>query len=270
MTDYVSFSICNICNLYCPYCYKEKDGHIFEIENLIHLKKLKDLGIDVINISGGEPYCNPNIHNILEELSKTFYLYLSSNGLLIDEKELDYINQNQKIRLLSLPLYGSRKYNDSITTQNHFDKIISMIEAYKSGAYNFSLKINTIVTKNNFPDLEEFYVEHLLGKGVMWRLFELQFKGDFQQNFSSIDYASIHIDGKIIEGFAQKMNSLYRNEKIFAGTKKDLKNVLMLEPNLDIYTSHPDYVKVTNLLSENLETEFKKLQEDSHLICGKY
>ncbi len=270
MTDYISFSICNICNLCCPYCYKEKDEHIFKIENLIYLKKLKDLGINVINISGGEPYCNPNIHNILEELSESFYLYLSSNGLLIDKKELDYINQNQKIRLLSLPLYGSRKYNDSITAQGHFDKIISIIKAYKSGAYGFSLKINTVVTKDNLLDLERFYVEYLLGKDVIWRLFELQFKGDFKLRSSSVDYANMHIDGKIIEGFAQKMNSLYRDEKIFAGTKTDLKNVLMLEPNLDVCTSHPDYVKVTNLLSEDFEVEFKKLQEDNHLICGKY
>lgn len=270
MTDYISFSICNKCNLDCPYCYKQKDGDIFQLKDIGRIRQLKNLGIKVINISGGEPYFHKDLHSIIEQLSIDFYLYLSSNGLLIDEEELDYINRNPKIRLLSVPLYGYEKYDRLLTNEDHFDKIIKIIEIHNRKNLGFALKINTVVTKDNLHDLENLYRDILFNKNIFWRLFELQHKGDFKDNFSVDYYYGKHVEQNEIIDLVEKMNSIYTDQHIFGGTKEDLKEVIMLEPSLDVCKSHPDYKQIANLRDLDFIKKFKASESENGLICGKY
>lgn len=268
--DYISFAICNMCNINCINCYRNKTGEFFQLQDLKHVFKLKDLGIKVINISGGEPYLIKGLHQIIEALSKNFYLYISSNGLLFNKEELLYINQNKKIRLLSLPLYGNKDYNDRIMLSGHFDKIIEIIKFYDNGQFDFSLKVNTVVTKQNFSSLYSFYRNYLAGKKIVWRLFELQYKGDFKKNASRLEYEQLHVKEEEIKLFVIKMNNLYNKENIFTGTINDLKKCIVLDPNLDVCESHIDYKKIMNLKDEDFVEKFISLQDENDLICGKY
>jgi len=90
------WNLTNACNLFCKHCYSaantSRNGEIDikDIEKQIPF--LKKAGVKVLILSGGEPLIREDIFDIAELFNRNgFITTLSTNGLLIDEKNIDKI-----------------------------------------------------------------------------------------------------------------------------------------------------------------------------------
>ena len=100
---YLRISLTDRCNLRCFYCMPE-DGiqlmdkpSIMTLEEIISLAtSFRDLGVDTIRLTGGEPLVRKNFGYLVEELSKLgVTLKITTNGIVLDK----YLDLFQEIGL---------------------------------------------------------------------------------------------------------------------------------------------------------------------------
>lgn len=120
------------CNLKCLHCYQEnhkiiqlKYEQLVEIYNQFKelLKKMKMKGH--INITGGEPLCNPHLFKILDLIKQDENLIsfsILTNGTLITEEIAKKI-KNYNPYYVQVSLEGGKKINDYIRGKGTYKKI---------------------------------------------------------------------------------------------------------------------------------------------------
>lgn len=158
------------CNLHCLHCYQ--DGHkpvclrFDELKNIYEqykklLKKLKMKGH--INITGGEPICNPFFFKILDLIkndSELITFSILSNGTLIDDEMARKIT-NYKPYYVQVSLEGGKKTNDYIRGKGTYKLIGKGIDNLKK--YGIFTSISFTATKINykeFPRVVKFAKKH--------------------------------------------------------------------------------------------------------------
>ncbi|NEO12765.1 MULTISPECIES: adenosyl-hopene transferase HpnH [unclassified Moorena] len=147
------------CNLACSGCGKIQ--HPTEI-----LKRqltpeecfaaVKECGVPVVSIPGGEPLLHPQIDDIVKGLvAWRKYVYLCTNGLLL-EKSLDKFQPSPYLTF-SVHLDGLRERHDQcVDRQGVFDKVVQAIRAAK--ARGFRVTTNTTVFEGTDPkEMQEFF-----------------------------------------------------------------------------------------------------------------
>ena len=94
-----SIEVTSLCNAHCNYCYI-KDASIKDLTTkqlFTAIDKFSKNGIFHLHITGGEPFLRPDILDILSyaKESNFFYCSIFSNGILLNEKHLDFLIKNQ-------------------------------------------------------------------------------------------------------------------------------------------------------------------------------
>jgi len=166
LTSVTTIAMINItkkCNLQCPHCYVDANNQkvlelTFDEHKLISqsLKPLLSKNKHVkhkINLTGGEPF----IHNEILEIIKiyrdaNFSVNISSNGLLIDKKEIDFLYSNNVSIMISLD-GSSKDTHEKIRGKDTFSKTISIIE--KLAKSNVKVGINTLIHEKNIHELDK-------------------------------------------------------------------------------------------------------------------
>lgn len=139
----LSIEVTEKCNLKCVHCYvadrsKKKKLQILRLDDIERtLRQAKDMNVLKITITGGEPFCHPQIRNILFLIKKYgFICYVLSNGTLINEENIDVIKRC--VHKVFLSNYGFSSY----TYEN---------AARTPGAYNFYCKAKQLLEANGVP-----------------------------------------------------------------------------------------------------------------------
>lgn len=172
--EYCVLGLTSKCNLHCPNCFRLDSSSDF-IETYI-LKKvlefLKFVKCRYLCISGGEPLLHPEWEKIICLFYNNGIIpLLSSNASLIQDLTNPVF---QKIAILSIPLDGfDEKSNDMIRGTGHFSKVTKLIDTYDSGKYRFLLKVNTVINKINYNNIEYFIEKFKDRKDIIWKLFEI-------------------------------------------------------------------------------------------------
>lgn len=117
-TLYATFRVTGKCNLYCRHCYANANNsvdtskEITTAEIFQALEELSIHGVSRLSVSGGEPFCRPDIYEILEKASGLgFDIYISTNGrCAIDIQRLRKI----KIKVFQVSIDGLEKTHDRI------------------------------------------------------------------------------------------------------------------------------------------------------------
>lgn len=152
--NYLRISVTDRCNLRCKYCMPEegiefkKHEDILRYEEIIKIVKIgKELGINKVRITGGEPLVRKDLAELIEGLNKLKLedISLTTNGVLLakqaknlKEAGLDRVN-------ISLDTLQKEKYK-KITRRNNLEDVISGIEA--AFKHNFDpVKLNMVVMK---------------------------------------------------------------------------------------------------------------------------
>lgn len=147
------------CNLKCLHCYQENhkpfqlsyeqlEKIYKQYKNL--LKKLKMKGH--INITGGEPLCNPHLFKILDLIKKDEKLIsfsILTNGTLITENIAKKIKSYNPY-YVQVSLEGGQKTNDYIRGKGTYMKIAKGIKNLKK--YNIFTSISFTATTLNYKE----------------------------------------------------------------------------------------------------------------------
>lgn len=158
------------CNLRCRHCYQE-NHEVVELDykslELIYqqikefLLQKKILGH--INITGGEPLCNPHFFKILDLIKKDNNLITFSiltNGTLITKSMAKRLAEYHPY-YIQVSLEGGQKTNDYIRGKKTYQKIAQGLNYLKE--YNIYTSISFTATKINyqeFPKVVKFAKKH--------------------------------------------------------------------------------------------------------------
>ncbi|TBW27157.1 GTP 3',8-cyclase MoaA [Gramella sp. KN1008] len=183
---YLRISLTDRCNLRCFYCMPEDGVQLIEKESIMSLEEIielarvfRDLGVDTIRLTGGEPLVRKNFGYLVEELSKLgVTLKITTNGIILDK----YLELFQKIGLkkinLSLDTLDKAK-SVFITKRDFFDRIMRNLE--KALEMDMHIKLNIVLIKgvndneiNDFIELTRHrnltvkFIEFMPFKGNKW------------------------------------------------------------------------------------------------------
>jgi len=183
---YLRISLTDRCNLRCFYCMPEEGIELIEKPNIMSLEEIialattfRDLGVDTIRLTGGEPLVRKNFGYLVEELAKLgVTLKITTNGITLDK----YLELFQKIGLrkinISLDTLDKAK-SVFITKRDYFDRIMKNIE--KALEMDMQVKLNIVLIKgvndneiNDFITLTRYknltvkFIEFMPFKGNKW------------------------------------------------------------------------------------------------------
>tara|TARA_Y100000815_G_scaffold258808_2_gene268589 strand:- start:2871 stop:3875 length:1005 start_codon:yes stop_codon:yes gene_type:complete len=183
---YLRISLTDRCNLRCFYCMPEEGIELTEKENVMTLEEIisltrtfRDLGVDTVRLTGGEPLVRKNFGYLVEELAKLgVTLKLTTNGIVLDK----YLELFDKIGLrkinLSLDTLDKAK-SVFITKRDYYDRIMQNLE--KALELNMQIKLNVVLIKGvNDNEINDFialtrnknlavkFIEFMPFKGNKW------------------------------------------------------------------------------------------------------
>ncbi|TRO63363.1 GTP 3',8-cyclase MoaA [Christiangramia sabulilitoris] len=181
---YLRISLTDRCNLRCFYCMPEEGIELMEKSNIMTLEEIidlartfRDLGVDTIRLTGGEPLVRKNFGYLVEELAKLgVTLKITTNGIMLDR----YLDLFQKIGLkkinLSLDTLDKAK-SVFITKRDYFDRIWKNIQ--QALEMDMEVKLNIVLIKGvNDNEINDF-IELTKNKKLTVKFIEfMPFKGN--------------------------------------------------------------------------------------------
>lgn len=173
MINYICFEVSAICNMDCKFCFanwRENRKQLPLQKILTIIDKLKEYGIEAINLTGGDPLLRSDIVEICKYCKdKGIITIISTNGieLLKNKDVLNYIDW------INLPLdsYNPQIHNKMrpCAVENHHMLILELINHINKNYPNIKIKINTMVSKLNIKDITNIG-KIIEGKVYSWKL----------------------------------------------------------------------------------------------------
>ena len=154
----VFIAITNRCNLTCEHCnvYATRDSasDLTTDEWIKFIRRLAELKVFTLWISGGEPFMRDDIFSIFHEIEKHHFHYgLNTNATLIDEDTSERISALRKLFNIVVSLDGAtQETHDKLRGKGSFDRTIRGIENLLK--YNERVSTYTTVTRYNYHDIE--------------------------------------------------------------------------------------------------------------------
>ena len=188
----VIWNLIRRCNLACKHCYATSadvdfPGELSTREVYAVMDDLKEFGVSVLILSGGEPLLRPDIFEISRRAKRLgFYVGLSSNGTLITQDNIDAIAEIG-YDYVGVSLDGMRVTHDLFRRKiGAFDESLRGIRLCRDRGIKVGLRFT--LTQDNaheLPDLlrlmreeeiDKFYLSHLnyAGRGNRNRDSDLQ------------------------------------------------------------------------------------------------
>lgn len=152
------------CNLRCSYCYegnKKNKSYMNEItlERALEFIVRNNLPNDPIDLLllGGEPLMNKKmlyktidiINHKYQEIKQLFRFQMTTNGILLDDKMMDFVEENQVE--LSISIDGDRETHNlnrkSVSKKDVYDIILNNMQRMLARGMNFSVRMT--ITSNN-------------------------------------------------------------------------------------------------------------------------
>jgi len=241
------------CNLSCAYCYANvgkghhEDDLPFDRWKEV-LTELKEDGLRVVKVSGGEPFLYKGIKSFMEFCSEHFIVSLNTNGWFIDKKTAEWLSE---LNLLCVQISldsASKEWHNKIRGKNSWDKAMEAIEnLYDCGV---ALRISSTIGMGNRNEIlgireiaERFSAdtnfEIMKPTGRATALQDKWFVGDTceitRQNtvspiYKSLDYLEIKCQAQLgFVGISSKGNIKPCNlpETFFSGLKVDVVSAIV-------------------------------------------
>lgn len=252
----VDFQVTGICNMACNFC----DGALkymkgASLENIQgSIRKLADIGLETLVISGGEPLIRKDIFEIIKcGYEQGLEVYLSTNGILLPKI---YPRIKDYLKCLGLPLDGSSREMNSKMTRNprQYDATTNMLRYFKENHPTHTVKVGTVVSKINKEDLsstaEVLFNSKDLSLPDVWRLYQFTPIGDglFSRNIH-------YISDEEFDKITKKLIDHYPDKYITTLTNEDSNDsYIFINPDLDIEMLTDDvYIKVGNMKDITIE-----------------
>lgn len=152
--NYLRISITERCNLRCTYCMPEEgipltpEDRLPSVDELMEIVSVfKEMGVDKIRLTGGEPMARKELPEILDHLYEMGFrdLNITTNGVFLDR----FIEKFKDVGLtsinVSLDTLDPKKFA-TVTRRDRFDKVMANIK--KGMDEGLRIKINTVLLKD--------------------------------------------------------------------------------------------------------------------------
>lgn len=257
--DEIHYLLGNSCNLNCDFCFWDTrmSDISLDIKNKI-INQIAQSGIKKVTISGGEPFCNDNLLEVLEYLYKQkVEIILHSNGLKINkflaQKVAPFISRiSLTMDAIDINTQILMRKNSNIT-----DHTIFLIQTFHD--LNIPVNIKTLVTKINKNEIVK--IGNILNRLPIkyWSLLEFipLNRGAINQNnflLKNNEFDRIYSE---IKGAFPSMDIRIRK---FDGSDN---NYCFIASNGDVYTylKNKGDVLIGNVINENLSSLIKKIEK---------
>jgi SynChlorMet cassette radical SAM/SPASM protein ScmE len=146
------------CNLKCDYCLyfsspAEADLDLPAEEWLLFFEELNRCAVMNVTLSGGEPFCRPDLKEIIEGITANKMRYsILTNGTLISEEMAGFLSSTKRCDGIQISLDGSNpKIHDSFRGEGTFCKAKDAIQLLRS--HQLPVDVRVTIHKKNFWDL---------------------------------------------------------------------------------------------------------------------
>ncbi len=186
------------CNLKCQYCYIKRDYYKNELD-FIDIEKIKtallsakNLNLNSIYLTGGEPLMHPEFNQILRMCLKVSNTTVLSNGVMINDKKarflrkLDDESNFETIYRISLDSVNELE-NDKYRGRGSFRKAIGAIFSLLKYEFNPIISVVNYANKSRDEIFEEFK-NYFAKKGFVFEDINLKIIPYFSFNSNSKDF----------------------------------------------------------------------------------
>lgn len=151
--NFAWIEVCNNCNLKCKHCYNKSSSLSNSFMTLDDFKKvcleLSQLEINKIQIIGGEPFCHPQIMQMLEYASSMFsFIEIFTNGTLITEDICSFIKEKGIKIAISVYSYIPKEHDKITMVPGSFNKTYKLINNLKSRGIKY--RVATVHMKDQY------------------------------------------------------------------------------------------------------------------------
>lgn len=159
LLDRLYFEVTNSCNLKCIHCYNSRDVDPKFIDVCLFEKLLKEaynLGVWLVDITGGEPFLHPQIEEILELCTRYgMFINLYTNATLFTNDKVAMLESKYRFHSLIVSLDGKvRKTHDAIRGRRGVHSITTRYLKVISQS-SIPLRINTMIMKRNQEEVDD-------------------------------------------------------------------------------------------------------------------
>lgn len=249
------FVLTNACNLKCGFCYQKKDlrRNVMTWTDWIFLvKQLPEYAR--VTLTGGEPLIFPEFKKVFAYVAERFNCNVISNGVLLNQKTIDYMLSFPKFKVLSLSIDEIEGKNRGFTLVQWKDIVKTMkyfLKRRDAIGSDCMLDVKTLVLDENAKDIFQLHKYMAEQIGVDTQVFQF-LKG------SPIQHADYMVG---LEDILKKSQAyIYAN---FDTIKEQLE--LVRQYNLKkskIAFFHP---KIASLVSERPLQGMDILNEQAHI-----
>lgn len=183
--NYLRISLTEKCNLKCIYCLPEDfslksydETKELSKENIFSIVDIsKEIGINKIRLTGGEPLLRKDIIEIIEGIKKIGIdeIYLTTNGIFLSEKVENLKNAGLSGINISLDTLDKKQFKE-ITRGGNLLKVLEGIE--KALKYDLKIKINSVIIKEINENEIKKLAELTLKNNIDVRFIELMPVGE--------------------------------------------------------------------------------------------
>ena len=156
----LTWEITYACNLHCRHCLSSSGRRRPDELTTAEAKRLIDewaaMQVFYINVGGGEPMSRPDFFELMDyALARRIGVKFSTNGSLLDDAAADWIVARDYLDV-QISLDGAdAETNDPVRGPESYARARRAME--RLAARNFQFKINTVVTRQNYSQLDDLY-----------------------------------------------------------------------------------------------------------------
>ncbi len=262
---FLIFSITSECNLLCKGCYsrkfyKQEKGSEIDTQLVVRiLNECKELGINIVLLSGGEPLLKKDLFEITKPYPEIIFP-LFTNGLLINNDVVEeLVEQRNVIPILSIE--GDDWDTNNRRGRNVFEKVYDAINilSKKNLVYGLSLT----VTKTNFGLLtNDKFVKKFVDMNVKLFFFVeyIPVEKDFEENILSQQQQEEVVTK--MRKFREKYPALFiafpGDEELFDGCLASGRGFVHINPQGDVEPCPFAPYSDVNLKTVSLKEALKK------------
>lgn len=240
------------CNFKCEYCKDGGEGvynenKALDTKDLISIiKKLTEFGIGSVRLTGGEPLLRRDFIELVEDINnidEITNISMVSNGSILNEELVKKISRtNIKEITVSMDTMNSDKFA-SIVGIDCFYKVINGIKLLRK--YNISTRINTVVTKTNFSEIEQL-IEFCRENKVSLKLLDLFNNGE---EYWKSEFIPLNNVKDMISKDAKKTYIKYPNKLNFGSPMQtfEIDDIEVLIKDSTVGTCYSDLCKKCNM-----------------------
>jgi len=229
----IHLSITSLCNLRCIHCefwkirpqneigFDDYKGIIDDIYSWLGSSQVR------IKIAGGEPTVKTYFYDLMKYIKeKGFYLGVTSNGTVFDEKDIKYLCDIGLNEInISLDTLNREKYK-TIRGRDEFDRVIRNINYFKKYTKNTSINLSPTIMEINSDELIDL-VRYAIDNNL-WITFQAIFN-TFGTEYRIGWYRNFDLFPKNIDKIEKTLNEIIAYKDVYrqiGNSKAQLKTMI--------------------------------------------